>query len=71
MPLELQAPPRNYPRSSWRRRASCTRSANGSLSLIEQSILAALPEEWLRVATREVPDDLTLSRRRAHRLVEQ
>lgn len=36
-----------------------------------RTILAAVPGEWLRVATGEDPDDLTLSRRRAHRLVEQ
>lgn len=36
-----------------------------------RTILAAVPEEWLRVATGADPDDLALSARRAHRLVQQ
>jgi hypothetical protein len=36
-----------------------------------RSILAAVPGEWLRVATGEHPDDLAVSARRAHRLVTQ
>ena len=34
-----------------------------------RTILAAVPEEWLRVATGADVDDLALSARRAHRLV--
>lgn len=34
-------------------------------------ILAAVPDEWLRVATGAEADDLALSARRAHRLVQQ
>lgn len=34
-------------------------------------ILAAIPGEWLRIATGEDPDHLSLSARRAHRLVQQ
>lgn len=36
-----------------------------------RTILAAVPEEWLRVATGADPDDLALSARRAHQLVQQ
>lgn len=36
-----------------------------------RTILAAVPEEWLRVATGADVDDLALTARRAHRLVEQ
>lgn len=36
-----------------------------------RTILAAVPEDWLRVATGAEPDDLALSARRAHRLVQQ
>lgn len=36
-----------------------------------RTILAAVPEEWLRVATGADPDDLALSARHAHRLVQQ
>ena len=36
-----------------------------------RTILAAVPEEWLRVATGADVDDLALTAGRAHRLVEQ
>lgn len=36
-----------------------------------RTILAAVPEDWLRVATGADPDDLALSSHRAHRLVQQ
>lgn len=36
-----------------------------------RTILAAVPEDWLRVATGAEGDDLALSARRAHRLVAQ
>ena len=36
-----------------------------------RTILAAVPDEWLRVATGADLDDLALSARRAHRLVQQ
>ncbi|WP_454119095.1 hypothetical protein [Microbacterium lacticum] len=36
-----------------------------------RTILAAVPDEWLQLATGEDPDDLALSARRAHRLVQQ
>lgn len=36
-----------------------------------RTILAAVPEDWLRVATGADPDDLALSARRAQQLVQQ
>ena len=36
-----------------------------------RTILAAVPEEWLRVATGADVDDLALTARRAHRLAQQ
>lgn len=36
-----------------------------------RTILAAVPEDWLRLATGAAGDDLALSVRRAHRLVQQ
>lgn len=36
-----------------------------------RTILAAVPEDWLRLATGAHADDLALSARRAHRLVQQ